>query len=226
MALKKEKKEKIGTDKSKNILPGAIILALFVSVIVFMLMLNAEKNALIDYEKGMVYTAVKMVPKGQIITEANIATYFETKELDKKLIPSTALADAQQIYGLLPIYNIDVGTIVMVGMFESLDEITSQMKEPVRAGFKVEDLYQVVTGTLRAGDRIHIYICEKELKEATLVWENVFIEQVFDVTGNLIDSEDKTAVASRVNIIFEKENIEQFYAEISEGNLRVVKVLD
>ena len=107
-------------------------------------------------------------------------------------------------------------------------EITEQMREPVIAGFRAEDLYQVVGGVLRAGDRIHIYCVEQEEEEQNgkLLWENVFVQQVFDRNGAAIGGDDGTTPAQRVNIYMEKERVADFYAALAQGSLRVVKAED
>ena len=96
------------------------------------------------------------------------------------------------------------------------------------AGFRAEDLYQVVGGVLRAGDRIHIYCVEQEEEEQNgkLLWENVFVQQVFDRNGAAIGGDDGTTPAQRVNIYMEKERVADFYAALAQGSLRVVKAED
>ena len=98
----------------------------------------------------------------------------------------------------------------------------------VTAGFRAEDLYQVVGGVLRAGDRIHIYCVEQEEEEQNgkLLWENVFVQQVFDRNGAAIGGDDGTTPAQRVNIYMEKERVADFYAALAQGSLRVVKAED
>ena len=108
-------------------------------------------------------------------------------------------------------------------MFESLNEIWEQMEEPVIAGFKADDLYQVVGGTLRPGDRIHVYRVNED-KEAVLIWENVYVAEVFDQTGNRIESDNSNAAAQRINVYLDKADVAPFYAELAAGTLRVVKV--
>lgn len=232
----REKLQKNKIKKEKSILPGVIFAGLLSSVIVYAVLLNAEKNALADYEKGSIYVAVKEVPEGQIISDANSQEYFRLQELDKKLIPETAIQSPEELAGLAARYPIDAGTLVTTGMFEQLNEVTKDMQEPVIAGFKADDLYQVVGGVLRAGDRIHIYtVTEKESVEegeqepdyeTGLAWENVFVAEVFDQSGQRILNEDISTSAQRINIYLDKEDAAAFYAGLSSGTLRVVKVCD
>lgn len=155
----------------------------------------------------------------------NFSIYFAIKELDAKLIPKKAVKSLEQLEGLIPCSNIDAGTMVTLGMFENINDITAEMAEPVIAGFKSEDLYQVVGGVLRAGDRIHIYTV-KETGETVLCWENIYIEEVFDMSGTSISNEDNTTAAQRINVYLDKSDIEEFYTNLANGTLRVVKVLN
>lgn len=221
----KDKEKKTRIKKDRNILPGVILAGLLASVIIYAIMINAEKNALADYEKGTIFTAAKDVPEGILITEDNYSVYFQLKEVDKKLIPETAISSPEQLKGLAPCVKIDTGTLITMGMFESINEITKDMNEPVIAGFRAEDLYQVVGGVLRSGDRIHIYNVDEE-GQAKLTWSNIYVEQVFDTAGAAITNEDTVTAAQRVNVYMDKDEVERFYSELSAGSLRVVKILD
>lgn len=208
----------------KSILPGAIFSALIVAVIIFLVMLNTEKNMLLDYEKGMIFTTSKSIPQGEVITEKNYMEYFVEKEIDKTLITDVAITSYEQLIGLFPVRAIDKGTMVSKSMFENVNEITKDMKNPVEVGLKADDLYQVVGGILRTGDKIHIYTVEdSETCEVTLVWPDVYVNKVFDTSGLLIGNEDSTTSASRINVLLEKEYVEEFYKELALGSLRVVK---
>lgn len=219
MKLKKKEKQR------KNILPGAIIIGILVSAIIYIVMLNMEKNMLTAYEKGTIYVASKSIPKGIEIEESNYIDFFAPKEIDKSIIPTSAITNKKQLIGLVPSNKIDEGTLITSGMFESINEITKDMKEPVIAGFTVNDIYQVAGGTLRAGDRIHIYNV-KEDNTAVLIWSNIYVKQVFDKTGASIPNTNSTAAAQIINIYMDSSDIEQFYSDIAIGSLRVVKVCD
>lgn len=235
--MKKDKKE-------RSILPGVIIVSLLVAVIVYAVMLNAEKTALSDYEKGTVYVTTKPVPKGTMIT----ADYITQKEVDKSLIPSGAVSSPEDLTDLISVYAVDQGSIITAGMLISVNDITKDMEQPVVAGFKADDLYQVVGGVLRSGDRINIYQVDENVNKgdtsqslantdaegnwtetystASLVWGNVFVQEVFDSAGTVISTADTTTPAQRVNIYMDNDNVAAFYAALAQGSLRVVKICE
>ena len=207
-------------------------------------MLNAEKTALSDYEKGTVYVTTKPVPKGTMIT----ADYITQKEVDNSLIPSGAVSNPEDLTDLISVYAVDPGSIITTGMFTAVNDITKDMTQPVVAGFKADDLYQVVGGVLRSGDRINIYQVNENANKrdtsqslantdaegnwtetystASLVWGNVFVQEVFDSAGTVISTADTTTPAQRINIYMDNDNVAVFYAALAQGSLRVVKICD
>lgn len=202
---------------------GSIIAALVAAVAVFAVMMQMEKNLLLQYEKSSILVAAKEIPKGQMITAQNCETYFAEMELDKNCVPETALVSMEQIEDMVSVADIEKGVLLTGGMFEELNEITVHMQVPVIAGFKADDLYQVVGGVLRTGDRINIYQITEE-GEAILNWQNVFVQQVFDNAGISIANDDEQTAAQRINVYLEQANVEQFYSQLATGTLRVVKV--
>ena len=206
----------------KWLLNGSMAAALVASLAIFVVMLQIEKNTLAQYERVLVYTAAKEIPEGQLVTEENYKDYFEETLLDKRSIPPTAIREVSQINGLVAKNGIDEGVFLTLGMFETLNEITAGMKEPVIVGLKAEDLYQVAGGILRAGDRIHIYSVDEE-GAAALVWEDVFIQSVFDQTGVIVANDDEETAVQRINVYLDKSNVEKFYSELASQTLRVAK---
>lgn len=210
--------------KERNVLPGIILAALFVSIVVYVVMMNVEQNLLADFDKKNVFVATKEIPKGQLINEKNQTEYLVEKELDASLVSSSMLLAVDDINDFVARYDIDNGTIVSQSMFEELNQITENMKDPVIAGLKADDMFQLVGGTLRAGDRIHLYSLDEDGK-MILKWPDIFVQQVFDQSGVIIPNSDTQTVAQRINIYIDKSNIEELYGNFSSGNLRAVKVL-
>lgn len=206
----------------KKLRTGGILAALVASVAVFAAMVQMEKSILTQYEKGVIYVAAASIPEGQMITEENWRQYFQEMQLDKSCIPSTALSSPDQVEGLVAVFPIERGVLLTQGMFHRLNDILGEMDKPVVAGFKAEDISQVAGGVLRAGDRVNIYAVREE--GTSLVWANVFVQQVFDSSGTAILSGDSTTAALRVNVYLDETEVEAFYSELSDGSLRVVKL--
>lgn len=239
------RRKQIKEMKKKDMMPGVILVSLLVAATVYAVLLNVEKKALSDYEKGIIYVSAKFVPKGFLITAENADEYFATKEVDKDLIPEEAVTKPEDIDGLVSAFAMDQGTLITKGMFIAVDDITKGMEQPVIAGFKADDLYQVVGGVLRAGDRINIYRVDDDTSQspvlpaaeekdwpgsdapaASLVWGDVFVQNVFDAAGEVISAADRTTPAQRINIYMDDQNIAEFYAALAQGSLRVVKICD
>lgn len=217
------RKNKFKEKERQNILPGAIAASLLASLFVYLVLLNVEKNALSDYEKGKVIVAVENIARGEEFVPDNINKFFAEIQMDKNLIPQSAVTDFTVLGQMAAAVEIDQGSIITLSMLNNRDEMIRSMREPVVAGFKADDLFQVVSGTIRAGDRIHIYTVDEDINAAYLVWEDVLVQQVFDSSGNSIPAQDKESSAARINIILEEDSVEQFYSELAGGSLRVVK---
>ena len=210
-------------DKRSRWKTGGAIAALLAAVAVFCVMVQMEKNALRDFETGQIYVVTQQSPQGKILNAGNCDGFITC--MDRKLsdIPKNAITDKNMIDGLAAKFPIGEGVGLTTDMFESEPVARKELKDPVIAGFKAEDLYQVVGGVLRAGDRIHIYRLSED-GELSSVWENVYVQSVFEQAGTAIDNENKTACAQRINIYLNKQDVEEFYESLAEGGLRVVKV--
>lgn len=204
---------------------GGMIAALVAALCIYVMLLQAEKKMLSEYERGEIYIAAKEIPRGTELNDSNMETYLKKAELDQNVIPSAALTSPQQIAGLNALWKIDEGALLTSGMFEEKNAITGQMRQPVIAGFKADDLYQVVGGVLRPGDRIHIYTVSED-GAASVIWRQVYVQQVFDGSGNSIGSDNTSASAQRINVYLDEDDVEFFYTELARGTLRVVKVCE
>ena len=174
MKLQKIKLREMSKSTKNKIWNGSILAAFIAAAAVFIIMLQAEKKVLAEYEKITVCVTIDDLPKGESITEDNILNYVQTVEIDRKIVPDTAIKNMDEITGRIAVHRIEKGSVVTRGMLESEEQITGEMEEAVIAGFRAEDLYQAVGGVLRAGDRIHIYCIDKEetAKEKP-VWSRV-----------------------------------------------------
>lgn len=212
--------------RERKVFPGIIVVAFITAVITFFLLLNVEKSILSDYEKGLVWVAAGNLQKSLEISKANMGDCFTQTEMDKKMIPESAVTDISLLAGCRTVLMIPENSILTTMMFENSDEHVDRMVKPVIAGCKADDLFQAVSGILRKGDLVNIYMVNEELGETYLLWNDVLVYQTFDNGGNMIAPEDTVTAAARINILIEERYAEQFYNEINNGSLRMVKIWD
>ena len=202
---------------------GVVAVAFVAALTLFFVLLHVEKEALKAYETASVWVAGKEIPNGFVITKEDIEDYFEQKEVNKDILPIGYLTSVQALEEKQAVLDISKGTILTDNMFCSREMYAEQMKSPVLVGVKAEDISQMVSGVLRAGDMVHIYTVQEETG-ARLLWEDVLVYESFDSSGMYIEAHDKTSCAARINLVLEKSEIEDFYTLLSRGDLEVVKV--
>ena len=221
--MEKKRRQQTPHAQAAKLWTGAIFAAFLAAAGVYVALLQAEKSMLSGHEQAEVYLAVKDIPAGQLVTGERLKDYVKLASVDAGLVPATALKNLEEGAGLVAVTTIEKGVPLTAGMFRSMDEITGNMKEPVVAGFRADDLSQVAGGVLRAGDHIHVYSSEEEAG-TSLIWEDVYVQQVFDAKGTAIGNEDQTTAAQRINVFLDKEDVEEFYTRLDQGSLRVVKI--
>lgn len=217
MIMRKEKNKKNETVKVKF---GIFVAALITAAGVFAVMTYLQRQALSDFEKKEVYIAASVIPKGTVIDESNAGEYLALKSVDAGCIPDNAAFNPEMTAGLSPVYDISKGTLLTAGMFTSPESVISEMKDPVMAGFKADDLSKAVSGILRSGDRIDIYSVDPETGKGILLCENVYIVSGYDGYGNVISD---TEPAVMFNIYLESGDAPGFYEGLASGSLYVVK---
>lgn len=221
---KKENKRQPDGGEQNRKLPGVILAAFLAAVVTFAVLLHIEKKALSAYEKADCWVLAEDMEKGTEVTAENISRLFCQTSVDVQYIPQDALMNPETLVGSQAAITIPQGSMATDPMFTRSGTFRAALDKPVIAGCKAEDLYQFVSGTLRSGDRIHIYTVDEEQGNAYLVWDNVMVYQTFDSSGNLIAPQDTVSAAARINVLLEEGSAELFYSELYKGSLRVVKL--
>ncbi len=221
--MKQEGKKRKDPKTVGRIQTGGILAALVAAISIFGVMVHTEKSVMEDFEKKEVILTTALIPKGMELTEENLSTYTRVATVDSAGVSADAVTDVSELAGLMSECDIEPGTLLNHSMFLSVDEITRGMREPVLVGIKAEDLYQAVGGVLRQGDRIHVYTEEEETGEVTLRWDSLYVASSFDSAGNRVEPGTEASTL-RFNVYLDRKDVEEFYREITSGNLRIVKV--
>ena len=222
--MKKEEKKKKELHAGGKV--KLIAACLVMSAIVFFILISIEKNMMQAYEKISVVAVKQEIPERTLITEKNADVYLEIKEVEKAAAPDSSFQSVEELYGKRTAAALEKGVIPTPAMVEEHQKILEGMENPVIAGISADDIYQIVGGVLRAGDKIHIYSVDRESSETRLVWPDIMVVQAFDSSGTEIADSDTAGTAQRINIYVEKDQVEELYTALASGSLRIVKEAD
>ena len=233
---KQHKEQKMKSGQNSSLIFSAF-LALVAAVIIYIVLVQFEKNQLSEYERSTIITASTEITKGTIIDSQNWNQYFSEVEIEKNKIPQEAITQAEQIEDMVALYDIANGTYLMNSMFQKINEIENEYESVKIVSFRADDISQVAGGVLRPGDRVDIYIINNNTNtntdgkedieyEAQLRWENVYIQQAFDGAGVNISPDDTESSSQRFNIYLDKTEVPEFLAALEKGSLRISKCCD
>ena len=85
------KKRKMSQAWKNRIWNGSILAAFVAAMAVFVFLLQTEKRVLTEYEKEQVCVVTAAIPRGEKISAENAEQYMTVMEIDKRIVPETAL---------------------------------------------------------------------------------------------------------------------------------------
>lgn len=220
-------------EKKESVIFVTLIMGFIVAAIIFIVLLNIEKNTIANYERSEAVVAKKDIPYGLIIDEKNVNDYFQIKEYEKDMLPSGVCVDAKALVGMVMESDVNKDSIITSSMYQELTDTVIKDHNMVKASFEAEKLSQVVNGTLRPGDKITIAAYEEgdelygiEDKYTTKnVWDDVFVYEVFDSTGVKIPVDDDKTAAQLITVLINKEDMQEFYLGLNTSTLQVIKLV-
>ena len=223
--MKKKEKQYVpdGIQKKTNTTFITIISCLIFAVIVFIVLLNVEKNIMTSYEKTKVVVCKQNIEKQVDINDKNLKDYFELKEMPTNLIPEGAYKKLKDIPEGITSRELIEKEILLNNAIESKKSIVKDIENPIETAITLKSLDKAVGGTLRRGDRVNISVIGED-QEKQLLIENVFISAAMNSSGDVLTRDSKDA-ALTFNIITSKENAQLLKNIVNKNNdLTLVKL--
>ena len=94
-----QKKRQTPGGKAAKLWLGAMAAAFLAAAAIYVALLQAEKNALSEYEKAEAWLAAKDIPAGQLLTKENAEAFLTLSVVDAALVPGTALLSIDEASG-------------------------------------------------------------------------------------------------------------------------------
>lgn len=191
---KAKKKKQVKAPKKKE---GNIILAtvcIITAFVVFMVLVAIKDRLVNGGTTANVVVAVAEVPKGAVLTEQNMSTYFVIEQRDAETVPAGIIYEnARGMMGKTTGRVIHAKEIVTTDCF--IDEsYLDEIDDPVILALDLGSLGQTVSGVLRAGDVIDIRAIIKMPEQKSE------LDGVLDINGGGLLGVDETYPGGLFNI--------------------------
>ena len=106
------KKRKMSQAWKNRIWNGSILAAFVAAMAVFVFLLQTEKRVLTEYEKEQVCVVTAAIPRGEKISAENAEQYITVMEIDKRIVPETALKSTEAASGRIAAYGVEQGMVL------------------------------------------------------------------------------------------------------------------
>lgn len=202
------------------------VLSLAAAIVMFVLLVNFEKNTLESYKTCNIVVAKKDIIAGQNISLEELDDYFKTVKVNKDcVIKGFETMEQLRQYagertGLLAKQKIQENEMIYQDKFTCIDDETKEYTRPVIVGVKVNSYEYCVGGTLRSGDVVDLSVINLDTMTDVYL-ENVLILDSFDVNGGEILPQDTRSVSVGFNIVIEQSDYELYKSALENGTIKL-----
>lgn len=217
--MKREKEnlspEKIN-EKKNNTTFIRIITCLIFAVVIFVILVNVEKNMMKQYEKISVVVCKENISEQSDITKKNKKDYFKVVQVPKNIVPENVYKSLKEVPSGLTTKNIYKKEILIKDDIKSSKSFVKDIEDPVITSISIKSLDKAVGGVLRRGDRVDISIITDDSGSKSLLLSNVYIIEAMNSSGEKL-TKDKKEAATIFNIIVNKDDA-QMLKEVVNSN--------
>lgn len=170
---------------------GILIPFVLAAIVIVMIFIVVRTSAGNSAARKKVVCAKKDIPANEVITKENVKEYFEIISVEAGMIPEDTYTDLSQLPEKFSpekklMKNRLVGKNDIVVTSESLSKYT---EGTTLTSITVSAMENSVAGVLRHGDIVNVYATEPDTNQLVLMAENVYIEEVYDNSGEKITDE-------------------------------------
>ena len=199
------KKKEAGSTESK--VPTAVkvllIPALFAGVVCMLIYVAMEDKAAEANLKGKAVIMTEDVAANTYVSEGDIGKYFTEISVDLTAIPENAYSSLSDLpSGGFYIEN----TMKKAQMvFEDDLSIKDSVMDKYKNGYEVtsfatDSFDGGVNGSLRKGDIVDVYALDPATEMLTLMAEDVYVNEVYDSSGNIVTEPEGIATSFTVYV--------------------------
>lgn len=210
-------------NKNKKVWIGVISLGL--ALLLFVVLLMIQRSMMEEPVSEQVICAKAPIPENIVLTKENLSLYVEQQDIPVMYLPEGYISGMEELLGMVSEAQIAQGSILSKAAFTAHEAYYDSYQELTWISVPIDQLYQGVAGSLRAGDYIDIYLLREEEEQfyCDLLAERIRIEATYTSQGEGIGAESSSGLSQLIVIPIEKGNTAQFYEKLAQGNIRIAK---
>lgn len=220
-AKKEQKRKDKGKDESQLVstLKSLVIPFILTVAVVVGLYFVLKYNATADEILATTVITKQDIKANTFISEEQIGNYFEEVAMDVEYIPDTSYATLKSLPNGFYVENqMAKKQMLLKDDVEEHDIVMDKYKNSVRTSISVNAFDNSVSGSLRKGDIVDIYALDPITEALTLMVSGVYIESVYNSSGDQI-LED--GVATVFTILVAPGEVEAINQAITYGGIQL-----
>lgn len=226
---KKEMAAQSGSGKEKvlSIVKTLAIPTIIAAIIVCVIYVAVDSKANADELKTEVVCMVKDVPANTIVTTDTLDAYFKVVSVEMVAVPDNAYKSLSELpkNGFYIENAMRKSQMVLKDDIATSDAVLDKYKEGYEiTSFKASEFAKAVNGSLRRGDIVDIYAVDESTDTLILLVEDVYIYEVYDVSGNKVTSKDEIATSFTVYVT--ENEVENLNKAICFGGIQMYLTTD
>lgn len=226
---KKEMAAQSGSGKEKvlSIVKTLAIPTIIAAIIVCVIYVAVDSKDNADELKTEVVCMVKDVPANTIVNADTVDDYFKVVSVEMVAVPDNAYKSLSELpKNVFYIENVmRKSQMVLKDDIATSDAVLDKYKEGYEiTSFKASEFAKAVNGSLRRGDIVDIYAVDESTDTLILLVEDVYIYEVYDVSGNKVTSKDEIATSFTVYVT--ENEVENLNKAICFGGIQMYLTTD
>ena len=202
-ADKQEKRGKGGESKALSVVKTLVIPALIAAIVVCAIYVLIEKNTAQEELKTTVVCMKEDVKANTYVKAEEIDKYFTTTSVEMTAVPVTAIKSVGELEkdGFYIKRSMPKAQMVLSDDLAVKDEVMDKYRNGYEiTSLKAESFVGGVNGSLRKGDIVDVYAVDQATEMLVLMVENVYIEEVYDSSGNKVIEDSGIGTAFTVYV--------------------------
>ncbi|MDO5292737.1 MAG: hypothetical protein Q4F05_08305 [bacterium] len=219
---KKAKKVKGEDSKALSILKTLVIPAVFAAIVVCVLFVAIEKNTAQEELKTTVVCMKEDVKANTYVKAEDIDKYFTTASVEMTAVPVTAIKSIGELSkdGFYIESTMSKAQMVLADDLAVKNEAMDKYRNGYEiTSLKAESFVGGVNGSLRKGDIVDVYAVDPATEMLVLMADNVYIEEVYDNSGNKIVEDSEIGTAFTVYVT--ESEVEKINRAICYGGVQM-----